>query len=215
MKWRWKLAQAVEIRWWKNYLGKQSPSLYLEKKKAYWERVLNTIDLKLKPGETVLDAGCGPAGIFMVLPEQKVDAVDTLLDQYEGLDGFFRKADYPYVIFHASTLEGFPSDKQYDTVFCLNAINHVENIEKGMDRLVELTRIDGRLIISVDAHNYSFFKHLFRLIPGDILHPHQYNVSEYKQMLLDRSCQIDQCVRLKKQFFFDYYIISAKKSNHG
>ena len=34
MKWRWKIAQAAEIKWWKQYLKKQTPAEYLKNKRA-------------------------------------------------------------------------------------------------------------------------------------------------------------------------------------
>ena len=70
------------------------------------------------------------------------------------------------------TLEDFESPKNYDKVFCLNAINHVEDLGLCFDKLVQFTRSGGTLIVSIDAHNYQLFKHVFRLLPGDILHPH-------------------------------------------
>ena len=51
------------------------------------------------------------------------------------------------------------------------------------EKLVKLTKSGGKLIVSIDAHNYQLFKHVFRLITGDILHPHQYDLKEYKKML--------------------------------
>ena len=82
-KLRWKIAQSAEIRWWQRYLKRKPAADYLQWKSAYWKTFLHQIGLKVKASENVLDAGCGPAGVFMVLKDQKVDAVDPLLDQYD------------------------------------------------------------------------------------------------------------------------------------
>lgn len=209
-KLRWKIAQAAEIRWWQNYLNKKPKADYLKWKKAYWKTLLEKTELVLAPKERVLDAGCGPAGIFMAFDHQEVEAMDPLLDQYSEKLDHFKKSDYPEVKFYAEPLETFQPDAPYDKVFCLNAINHVADLSLCFDRLVQFTKPGGTLIVSIDAHNYWGFKKIFRLLPGDILHPHQYDLQEYQQMLMDRDCKIENTILYKKEFFFDYYIIIAK-----
>jgi len=207
---RWKIAQATEIRWWKNYLGQKPKATYLQWKKSYWEELLRKINVALTPGQAVLDAGCGPAGIFTILEAQKTDAVDPLLQQYEQQLEHFSRADYPTINFIHAPLEEFNPGRQYDVVFCLNAINHVADLELCFDKLSALTKSDGLLVVSIDAHNYSFFKTIFRLLPGDILHPHQYDLAEYQKMLTDRNFSIQETVLMNKAFFFDYHILVAR-----
>jgi 2-polyprenyl-3-methyl-5-hydroxy-6-metoxy-1,4-benzoquinol methylase len=207
---RWKIAQAAEIRWWQNYLGKKPKADYLKWKKAYWETFLKDISVVLNPKDKVLDAGCGPAGIFMLFDKQEVDAMDPLLDQYSEKLDHFKKADYPNVNFYSEPLETFQPREPYDKVFCLNAINHVADLDLCFDKLVEFVKPGGSLIVSIDAHNYWGFKKIFRLLPGDILHPHQYDLKEYQEMLTSRNCEIQHSILYKKEFFFDYYILVAK-----
>lgn len=83
----------------------------------------------------------------------------------------------------------------------MNAINHVQDYETAMNNLTESLKPSGVFILTIDAHNYSFFKLLFRAIPGDILHPHQYNLNEYKSHLLKRGVEIEKEILLKKEFF--------------
>lgn len=211
MKLRWKIAQAAEIRWWQNYLNKKEKSTYLTWKKEYWRTLLQECQLDIPPQASCLDAGCGPAGIFTVLEQQQVDAVDPLLDEYEKKLAHFSAKDYPFVQFITSPLENFTPSKSYDYVFCLNAINHVSNLDQCWDNLLASTKKGGTLVVSIDAHNYSFFKHLFRAIPGDILHPHQYNLTEYQAMLTQRGGKIKQTLCKNQAFFFDYYVLVLTK----
>ena len=210
-KLRWKIAQSAEIRWWQRYLKRKPTADYLQWKSAYWKTFLQQIKVFLKADEKVLDAGCGPAGIFTILKSQQVDAVDPLLDQYDEKLDHFMKANYPKVSFFSESLEAFQSDHAYDKIFCLNAINHVADLNICLDNLVKLTRADGQLIVSIDAHNYQFFKHIFRLLPGDILHPHQYDLKEYQQMIVDRGMEVIYLVLYKKQYFFNYYVLVCSK----
>lgn len=210
---KWKIAQAVELQWWKNYLKDKDTIEYLNWKKNYWNDLLGKISdvVKLKDGDAVLDAGCGPAGVFIVLEKYKVDAVDPLVDEYEKNLKHFKKVNYPFAHFHSLPFEDFETEKKYDAVFCMNAINHVSDLEKSFDKLISPIKKDGLLIITIDAHNFSLFKHIFRLLPGDILHPHQYDIKEYEQFLIDRGCEIVKRVKLKKEFFFDHYLIVGRK----
>lgn len=211
---KWELAQRVELLWWRRYLQKKSKDEYTAWKKGYWNEVLQKVGsyLKIKPKDKVLDAGCGPAGIFMVLPQQEVTAVDPLLLDYQNKLTHFSPSDYPNVEFQSMPLEQFQSPAIYDTVFCMNAINHVSDIEDSFDRLVGAVRPEGTIVVSIDAHNYQFLKRLFRLLPGDILHPHQYDLVEYQQMLTKRGCELTSCQLIKKEMIFDHYVLVAKKT---
>lgn len=212
MKWRWKIAQAAEIRWWKQYLKKQTPTAYLENKKNYWQGVLNELSISVSPQHAILDAGCGPAGIFIHFPNQRVDAVDPLLEAYAKELPHFDPKKYPKTRFFCAPLENWDAPQKYDFVFCLNAINHVENLEKSLDVIVNAVDKKGTLVISIDAHNHWLMKKIFQALPGDILHPHQYDLQEYQKMLELRNGQLLLTKCLKKGFLFNYYALIVQFS---
>lgn len=210
---RWKVAQAAELRWWRRYLGRKPGADYLAWKADQWEKQLLLIeaDLELYEGELVLDAGCGPAGVFTVLKGFKVDAVDPLLESYEESLQHFHRVDYPWVTFYSIPFEDFELPGHYHVVFCNNALNHFSNLHFSISHLVNAVKPGGQLVITVDAHNHAFFKHLFRLIPLDILHPHQYNMSEWEEMISSRHCKILRKERITRGFFFTRYLFLAEK----
>jgi len=212
MSLRWKIAQQAEIRWWQQYLKKKPKADYLQWKKKYWTTLLEEIQVSINPSDSITDIGCGPAGIFMIFPENQVTAVDPLLDQYDEKINHFNPSSYPNVDFHSTPLESFESKEQFDKVFCLNAINHVADLDLCFDKIVQLTKPGGTLIVSIDAHNHNFFKKIFQALPGDILHPHQYNLEEYSKMLTDRNCTIINSIKKDSAFLFDYYILIAQTS---
>ncbi len=214
---KWNIAQKAELRWWQGYLRKKEVADYKAWKRSYWSDVLEKIApyCKVEPGMSILDAGCGPAGMFIALPDCAVDAMDPLLDNYEAALPHFNKSDYPNVRFFHSPLEMFTPDKTYDIVFCMNAINHVSDIALSYDRLAAWVKPGGKLVVSIDAHNHAFFRHLFRMIPGDILHPHQYNLTEYEQFLTQRGLLLLNSLRLKEEFFFDHYVQIAVKPDNA
>ncbi len=210
---RWKVAQFFEARWWKNYLAKKDVTTYLEWKRNYWMEVLQRIGatVNLEPGQRVLDAGCGPAGIFIALPDYQVTAFDPLLQTYEDTLPHFKRKMYPYTEFYADTLESFRTMHLFDAVFCMNAINHVSDLQRAFQSLGRYTKPGGRVIVSIDAHNYGLLKHLFRAQPADILHPHQYDLDEYRRMLTDGGFTIIQTELIKKEFLFNHYILVGLK----
>jgi 2-polyprenyl-3-methyl-5-hydroxy-6-metoxy-1,4-benzoquinol methylase len=206
MKLRWKIAQAAELIWWKNYLRERPVKAYLSAKKQYWQNVLDQIGIHPAKGNTILDAGCGPAGIFLVFDDHKIDAIDPLLDQYEASLPHFIPENHPKVNFIQCSLEQFKHSHPYDFIFCLNAINHVSDIHRSLDILFSALAPGGQLIISTDAHKHSWLQPIFKAIPGDILHPHQYNREEYHEMLLSRGGKIEKEFCLKKGNIFDYWL---------
>ncbi|MCB9291148.1 MAG: class I SAM-dependent methyltransferase [Lewinellaceae bacterium] len=209
---RWKIAQAAEIRWWRSYLRKKKPEDYLEQKAAYWKRVLKAARFEPAPGACVLDAGCGPAGIFIILEEQEVHAVDPLLESYRDSLPHFDPARYPNVQFFAEPLEAFNPPALYDVIFCLNAINHVADLPASLGVLASNLKPGGQLLLSVDAHNHGFLKRVFQWLPGDVLHPQQYSLEEYRAMLEGRGLKVQREVQLKEGFIFDYYLMVAARN---
>lgn len=215
MNLRWLIAQKAEIRWWKNYLNGKNVEEYLVWKKNYWTDLLTKIktplELENKDLE-ILDAGCGPAGIFINL-SNKVTAIDPLLDKYQSELLHFNPENYPTVNFKNISIESFETPDKFDLIFCMNAINHVSNIDLSYSNLISKLKPNGLFIVSTDAHNYSILKYLFRLLRWDILHPCQYDLAEYEQFLIDYKLTILETHLLKRDFIFSYYMQVAVKSS--
>ncbi len=208
-RFRWKIAQFAELRWWQNYLKSKDKETYYKWKKEYWNDLISKISNQLEVDENskILDAGCGPAGIFIVYPNHDITAIDPLLDEYKTRLPFFDLTDFPKTNFISSSIEELKIVEKFDVVFCMNAINHVIDIDKSWDILKNLTKNGGQLVVTIDAHNHQIFKKIFSAIPGDVLHPHQYDLDEYIKMLTDRNYNLIKTVKLKSEFFFDHYLL--------
>ncbi|MBV9986401.1 MAG: methyltransferase domain-containing protein [Chitinophagaceae bacterium] len=209
---KWRLAQTLEYKWWQRYLGNKDPEQYLHWKKKYWETLLQTISpyLNISPADRIMDAGCGPAGIFIIFGQNQVVAVDPLLDKYRQLP-HFDPGQYPNTSFRAIPIEQIDELAGYDVIFCLNAINHVKDISLCYRKLSQALKPGGTLVISTDAHKHNFLRKLFRLIPGDMLHPVQQNIDEYLALLSDQKLELVANILYKKERIFDYYISIARK----
>jgi 2-polyprenyl-3-methyl-5-hydroxy-6-metoxy-1,4-benzoquinol methylase len=212
-KFRWQIAQSAERKWWQRYLKNKNIEQYLAWKKNYWANLLQTCQayILVHPMNKVLDAGCGPAGIFINFTHCQTTAIDPLLDSYQTDLPHFKKEMYPTVHFENVGIENFAAKQLFDVVFCMNAINHVQDIHKGYDVLCQSLEKNGKIIISIDAHNHTFFRKLFSFLPGDVLHPHQYNLAEYESFLTSRGLKILTTIELKREFFFTHYVQIAEK----
>jgi 2-polyprenyl-6-hydroxyphenyl methylase/3-demethylubiquinone-9 3-methyltransferase len=210
---RWKIAQRAERIWWKSYLKNKDTTEYLIWKKKYWQTILDkySISLKINSSDLIMDCGCGPAGVFMNFPTNEVYAFDPLLNMYEKDLRHFNKDMYPYVHFENESIESYKATKNVNHLFCMNAINHVKNIHESYDKLSTFLKPEGYIYITIDAHNFSIYRKIFSAIPGDILHPHQYNLQEYKDFLTLRNFEIMETHLLEEHYFFNHYLLIAKK----
>lgn len=210
--WRWRLAQYLELRWWKRYLRRLAWPTYVEAKRRHWRWLLQQVQLEIPPGAKVLEAGCGPAGIFTILDQQEVDAFDPLLSAYQEELPDFHPKDFPYVNFHTAMLERLNAQARYDYLFCLNAINHVAHLPQALQQLHEALKPGGILVLSIDVHVYRLLKYLFRVIPGDALHPQQDGLEDYLRLLSQVGFEIEKNIILKRGWLFHYAAIRAKKN---
>ncbi len=201
---RWRVAQFLELRWWRRYVRKQTPVDYLIAKEAYWQRLLRQLDWEIVGGARVLDAGCGPAGVFITLhDQQQVTALDPLLDRYETLP-IFSRARYPNVQFVTQPLESVSQLPPFDVIYCFNAINHVRDWNKSLDVLTSLARAGTRMILTSDVHRHRWLVPIFRVLPGDALHPQQHRTEDYRQAVQQRGWRIEREEVLRTEPIFAY-----------
>lgn len=209
---RWRIAQVLELIWWKRYLWSKDRSEYYAWKKAYWNHFLDRYQIRIAAGARILDAGCGPAGIFIVLDPYEVHALDPLVERYERQLPHFQKKDWPHVNFLPIPLESLQTPPFYDLIFCLNAINHTDQIEKAVQNLSAAAAPGARMYLSVDAHRFSWIKAVLQLFPFDILHPHQRMVSDYIALLEKNGFLLLDQHTVRRGWIFHYYLLCASKT---
>lgn len=219
---KWQLAQFFEIRWWQHYLKKKNDQKYLHWKKNYWQGILNLAESIShephqsiirnadQPGNIIWDAGCGPAGIFIFFDKAKILATDPLLKDYSSKNLLF-SSNKENVKFYNSAMENTELPGQCDLVFCMNALNHVRDLDKATEKLQTNLKSNGVLVCTLDCHRYNLLKHIFRLIPGDVLHPHQYNLEDYIDLFKKFDLKTLATSRIKNGKIFDHYLLLIEK----
>jgi 2-polyprenyl-6-hydroxyphenyl methylase/3-demethylubiquinone-9 3-methyltransferase len=104
----------------------------------------------------------------------------------------------------AARAEDYESNQTFDIVFCINVINHVEDLSKAMHNLRNLCKSGGTLVISVDEHRHHLPHRIFRWLPLDILHPHQLLKNEFKSLLRSNGFELTFDTILKTGHIFQY-----------
>jgi 2-polyprenyl-3-methyl-5-hydroxy-6-metoxy-1,4-benzoquinol methylase len=138
-------------------------------------------------GVRVLDVGCGTG--HMALDLLKAGYEVTAIDISPQLVNFSRSL---------IAREGFEADvrildlldikklnKKFDTIICLDVIEHMENDDLAIKKMSEVLEPRGRLIISVPA-----FKFLYGLRDKELGHFRRYEREEIRRKLLCASLDI-------------------------
>lgn len=130
------------------------------------------------------EIGCGTGGNLALLAEfAKVDAVEM---NDAARDMARQKSVTGVNDINAGYLpDAIPLDQQYDGVFALDVIEHVEHDLAGTQALSGLVKDDGYLITTVPAYQWLWSEH-------DIANHHfrRYNLSQYKKLITDAGYDI-------------------------
>jgi ubiquinone/menaquinone biosynthesis C-methylase UbiE len=112
-------------------------------------------DLKLNKnvfkGKKLLDIGSGPHPSAMCFKEASLYCLDPLFPKY--LEIGFPIHYYDNVKFVYAKSENIPfSDKYFDAIISVNAIDHVDDIEKTAEEISRVLKPNGKLRMHVHYH---------------------------------------------------------------
>jgi len=168
----------------------------------------------------IVDLGCGE-GNFLKLIEENFKNVKTFGIDIEPkvleLKNFLR-AEIRIADIRNS---GFPN-AFFDAVFCLDVLEHFENLEKPVREIKRILKSDGLLIVSLPIENL-FYK-LGRLFikgttseeKGPCSSPHFYNAKTVEKFLRNNGFKIVKKISLPTIPFFSlFHIVSLRKQNNN
>lgn len=211
MKLRWNLAQALEKYWWSWYLSGKDPASYLQWKQHYWADFFQRFNLPLAPRGKLLEVGSGPAGAFIILPKENLTILDPLLSVYRRKYSNLMEPFVSQVQAICLPLEEWNPSEHYDHIFCFNVINHTARLELCIDTLIKAMNSGARLYLSVDCHRFRVLNWLFRLLPGDLLHPQQLSVQAYLERFCNAGLKLLHTECIRREPIFDYQLFIFEK----
>jgi SAM-dependent methyltransferase len=117
-----------------------------------WEYPWALDRARLRPGDRILDAGCGDSifPVYLAGLGHHVAAVDL---DFSGTLGALHDVPVGYT---RADLTGLPyRDGAFDTIFCISVIEHLPDaaITDAMAELRRVLRDGGRLLLTTDYHD--------------------------------------------------------------
>jgi 2-polyprenyl-6-hydroxyphenyl methylase/3-demethylubiquinone-9 3-methyltransferase len=110
-------------------------------------------------GLSVLDVGCG--GGIASIPMARLGASVVGIDPSPAaIDAATQRASAMNLsnVDHICTFpEGFNSDIKFDVILCLDMLEHAENLEQLVEKIVSLLKSDGAIIISTINKTFKAF----------------------------------------------------------
>ncbi len=189
---KWETAQKHELYCWVSIIDKLRDEKYLSVKSEFWEKTLDELGFykrfSSKEKIKIIDIGCGPSGILINLAKSKagknwdLKGIDPLINEYLKISPSIKELP---VSWENTKLETFNSNERYNVVFCLNAADHCDNLKEFINALDRLLEDDGVCYFSVNCHIKNSTAKLWRKCNKiiDPMHPFQYTVDEYKELL--------------------------------
>lgn len=136
-----------EYEYWKNCISKgEGPT------QDFYQScftVLFGLSADFYTGKRILDIGCGPMG-SLEWADMALERVglDPLSEAYEFLGTTNQKMSYTPDFCESIS---FP-DEHFDIVSSFNSIDHIDNIESGLEEIARVLRKGGTFLLMTDTH---------------------------------------------------------------
>lgn len=221
---RWLAAQQAE----KRELGDaETIRGFIQVRRHTWSRLVDELRdvIDFSVSQRILEIGSGPTSIFLALKGGERYAVDPNFDILFSQHPFIRETqEYQGVHFINGAFEDVPTDKPFGLVFMINMLDHLGDLKPAVDKINEVLKLGGMLVIVVDCYADSWVKSIVSFFDPDPPHPHHFvsreitdMFSAYKLIKLDKNIyRIFDEVTLKEQkseipiFRIDKFAIKLK-----
>jgi ubiquinone/menaquinone biosynthesis C-methylase UbiE len=135
-----------------------------------WKRHLAELDIPFDSfrQQAILDVGCGPVGIVFFLEARKSVGLDPLVGEYERWNGYWGKQAE---LIQADG-ESMPlADESFDSVFCINVLDHTFNPNDVLREIHRVLKPGGRVVLHVDLDSPLRKLHKVLKSNSGVLHP--------------------------------------------
>ncbi len=114
-----------------------------------WKAILAAADeaAPARPGDAVLDIGCGLDTVLDFVPDVRRFTLDSLMGELRAL------GLSPGIRHCAGAFEHMPfASESFDRVFLMNVLDHVQAPHAGLAEIARVLRPGGQLVLSVDTY---------------------------------------------------------------
>lgn len=142
----WERAQEGHLATWRALVERGASDSAA--RMARWKPVLDQVERHhpIRPGEAILEVGCGLDPVLDLLPSVYGFALDSLMVELK--DPFPNRALHPT----AGVFEALPfRTGAFDRAFVLNTLDHVRDPRAGLIEVARVLRPGGCLVLSVDT----------------------------------------------------------------
>jgi len=139
----------------------------------------------------ILEVGCGIGNFTSTLAKyEQVTAID--IDQ-SLIDRFKKDKNFRVTVGYGDIEKGryFFKDKVFDTVVCLNVLEHINDDIEALQNMYELLKKNGKLILLAPIHDF-----LYGEIDRSINHFRRYNPDQLKVKLEQIGFTIEESRKL-------------------
>lgn len=134
--------QIVEIGFWKNLFETLGKEKFLELRKDDFSWKTKYAELS---GKT-LDVGCGLVSILEFSDIEDIYAIDPLMSAFDTIYHYDGKVKY-----FCEDGENIPfDDGSFDSVLCVNVLDHTPNPQKMIDEIYRVLKVDGVFNFSIN-----------------------------------------------------------------
>lgn len=165
---QWQAASDLERSDWSSLSWQRMAA---DRRVSEWERHLRSLDLSLSwfAEQHVLDVGCGPTGAVYFVNAARRVGLDPLADLYEEWNGHWG-SPIELISAHAETMP--LDDRSFDTVFCVNCLDHTRNPAVVISEIARVLKPGGTLVLHVDLDSPLRRLHKRVRPHAGIMHPH-------------------------------------------
>ena len=133
----------------------------ISKKNFTYKRIIEILDKFLLPKGTILDIGCGAGTIdfYLAKNNHKVTGIDISqksISACNQTNEILRLKSAP--VFKVIDFPNHKLSGEYDSIICLEVIEHVAEDKKALKIIFELLNSDGILILSTPSKNAPLHK---------------------------------------------------------
>lgn len=157
-------------------------------------------------GNNILEVGAGIGNItdFIIFKDKLtlIDVDQSYVDYLSAKYSFRNQSNFNVFRVDIQNIESSPvTELKYDTVVCLNILEHLENDRKAIENMISLLQPGGRLIILVPALNI-----LYGSMDISFGHRRRYNKKQFKLLVEGQNLDIVKFYYLNFLGLFGWYV---------